>query len=161
MKPLFFYQQRKHTIRQVIVSIVLLIVSGSMLYAFLGILCYIFFGFLFLLGSYGLFRLSLNKPTVIVNSEGIKSNLNNFGFIPWEFIVGFEIKEGINFTAIVIILTNQDEFFKNKGSLVTKIMNVNIARFGSPMVLSESFFNVPLLKVIQLLQHYKTLQSTN
>jgi hypothetical protein len=160
MKPLFFYQQRKHTVRQTLISIVLVILSGSMLYLFPGFLCYIFFGFLFLLGSYGLFRLSLSRPTVTVTSEGIKSSGNGMGFIPWEFITGFEIKEGVNFNAIVIMLSSHDEFFNDKGSLITKIMTVNIKRFGSPIVLSESLFHVSLSEAVEILQQYKTLQET-
>ncbi|WP_430412265.1 STM3941 family protein [Kordia sp.] len=114
---------------------------------FSGILCYVFFGFLFLLGACGLFRLALRKPTGIVTDDGITSNGNEVGFIPWEFITGFKIEEGINFTAIVIMLTKQERFLKDKSNIFTKIMHVNVKRFGSPIVLSESLFHVSLEKV--------------
>ncbi|WP_298426324.1 STM3941 family protein [uncultured Kordia sp.] len=147
MEPLLFYQQRKHTIRQIFIAIAVLFVSGSMMFFLPGILCYVFFGFLFFLGTYGLLRLALRKPTVTVTDEGIKSSGNGMGFIPWEFITGFEIKEGINFTAIVIMITHQERFFEDKTSIVTKIMRVNVKRFGTPIVLSESLFHIPLEKV--------------
>ncbi|EDP94204.1 STM3941 family protein [Kordia algicida OT-1] len=153
--PLVFYKDPKRKSRELFKVVIILTLCVLTWFLLPSTFVYLFFGFLFLVGSYLLFSLLRNKPTVIINQDGIKNNTNAMGIVSWQLIKGFEIKKGINFVALVIMLQDQEAFFKDKNSLVKGLMKSNIQRFGSPVVIAETEFNVSLPEVIQMIETYR------
>lgn len=156
-EPLLFYRNKKFRRKQIMLSILIMVLSAFMIYVVPTLTMYILFGLFFSVGSFIFYSFITNKPTVIVNEEGIKNGANGMGSIAWKYITGFEIKKGINFIAIVIKINDEEDFFKDKSKLAKGLMKTNVKRFGSPVIIPESEFNVPLLEAIEMIEKYRFL----
>lgn len=91
----------------------------------------------------------------MVNDQGITTSANGVGMISWEFVDGFTIKDGINFQALVIMLNDEEAFFKDKNNIVKKMMKSNLHRFGSPAIIPSTEFHLPLSEVIDMIENYR------
>ncbi|MBC8756539.1 hypothetical protein H2O64_17840 [Kordia sp. YSTF-M3] len=152
--PLLFYKDKKFRRKQIMLSMLIMVSSGFTIYFAPTMTVRIIFGLFFIVGSFIFYSFTANKPTVIVNDEGIRSTTNGMGIIAWKYITGFEIKKGINFKAIVITINDEDDFFKDKSNLAKGLMKTNIKRFGSPVIIPESEFNVSMLEAIEMIEAY-------
>jgi hypothetical protein len=155
--PLLFYKDKKFRRKQILLSILIMVSSGFTIYLMPIITVCILFGLFFSVGSFIFYSFITNKPTVIVNEEGIKNNANGMGSVAWKYITGFEIKKGINFKAIVIKINDEEGFFKDKSKLTKGLMKTNVKRFGSPVVIPESEFNIAMPQAIQMIEKYRKL----
>ncbi len=98
----------------------------------------------------------LNRYTVIINNEGIYTNVNKMGIINWSFIEGFEIKKLKNISGIVVKINDNEGLLREMNPVSKALMSSNIKRLGSPVILPESEMDKPLEIVLAELNAYKT-----
>lgn len=147
MNQLKFYKPKSQRIKSGVIFGILLIASTLMFVQRIIEESY-FSACVFLVSSaacsFSLTSIILNKPTVIIDSNGIRNNTNMMGLIKWEYINDFEIKTEIYRQLLVIKLNNQEAFLKSKNLFSRTLMKTNITNLGSPAVIGELEFNEPL-----------------
>jgi hypothetical protein len=153
--PLLFYRDPKRRKRELFFSVLIILISVAMILFWSSLFVYIFFGLFTFVGCYLLNVYAKNKPSVIVNGQGITSSTNGVGMISWEFVDGFEIKDGINFQALVIMLNDDEAFFKDKNKIVINLMKSNLHRFGSPAIIPATEFHLSLSETIEMIENYR------
>lgn len=159
MNDLIFTKSKQNRILGLIISIVLIILSIYMIVHFLKlnlILNSIIFIFLLGISIYMLYKNIMNTPTVRVNHIGIKSNVNGMGMIKWELIDGFEIKKAINARVIAVKINDQNTLMNDINKVSKKLMNTNIKKLGSPVVIPKSEFQLPLEIVLDKIESYRS-----
>ena len=158
MKEFSFKKSAKNRTKDILLSIVLIIVSSLMLvksYNDDSKFGLIIFSILLFGGVYLLFKALNNKSTVIVNKEGISNNTNGMGLIPWKFIEGFEISR-VGASQALVIKTNDDQALLSRmNGISRKLMQSNISKLGSPVVIMENEFDESLSTVKTKLEDYK------
>lgn len=112
-------------------------------------------------GAFFIIKGLLNSDTVIINTEGIYSNVNKMGLIKWSFIEGFEIKKLKNTSGIVVKINDQEGLLREMNPVSKVLMSSNIKRLGSPVILPESEMDKPLEIVLTELTAYKTAYNSS
>lgn len=102
-----------------------------------------------------LIKLILNKPTVVIDKNGISNNTNMMGLVKWSFIKEIRIKQIVKREFIIIKLHNENEFLKSKNFISRSLMKSNIKKLESPIVISEFEFDKPLEDVLVKIIEYK------
>lgn len=119
------------------------------------------FSIFILVSTISLIKIIFNKPTVVINSEGIRNNTNMMGLIEWQHVKDFEIKTVMNRKILVINLNDQEAFLKSKNPIARTLMKTNINKLGSPAAIGELEFNEPLENVINKINTYVSKKSTS
>ncbi|WP_298515822.1 STM3941 family protein [uncultured Kordia sp.] len=153
--PLLFYRNPKRRKKELFFSVLIIVISVAAILFLASAFVYIFFGIFTFVGLYLLNAYAQNKPSVIVSEEGILCSVNGVGMISWEFVDGFTIKSGFNFEALVIVLKDQEVFFRDKNSMVKNLMKSNVRRFGSPAIIPETEFHVSLQNAMGMIENYR------
>ncbi len=112
------------------------------------------FSIFILVSIISLIKVILNKPNVVIDSQGIRNNTNMMGLIEWEFISDFEIKTVMKRKILVINLNDQEAFLKSKKPISRTLMKTNINKLGSPAAIGEFEFNESLENVITKIKTY-------
>jgi len=152
MNQLKFYKPKSQRIKSGALFGISLIVSFLMLVLRIMEESY-FSGFVFLVltaaSSVSLISIILNKPTVIIDANGIRNNTNMMGLVKWEYIDDLEIKTVMYRPLLVIKLNEQESFLKSKNLFSRTLMKTNINSLGSPVVIGASEFDEPLEIVLE------------
>ena len=158
MNQLKFYKPKSQRIKSGALFGISLIVSFLMLVLRIMEESY-FSGFVFLVltaaCSVSLISIILNKPTVIIDANGIRNNTNMMGLVKWEYIDDLEIKTVMYRQLLVIKLNNQEVFLKSKNLFSRTLMKTNINSIGSPVAIGAFEFDEPLEIVLEKIIAYR------
>lgn len=111
----------------------------------------------FLLGSlgivFGIVKLIQNKPSLIINDEGIYDNSSaaGFGLITWESITAVEIISIHRVEMILIFVNNQEELMARVNWFRQLLFKISISTYGTPIGISTNTMNIeinPLYDII-------------
>lgn len=158
MNNLTYHQSKKSLKRERIKSGVISTVSIVMgCYSFLSgyYLVSVVFWLLLSLGVFLFLKSYQKRVTVTVNEQGLISDVNGMGLIPWDHIEGFEIVDGVNVRCLVVKVKNEKQLLESVGGISKKLMSSNINRMGSPVVIPESQFDDNLAGVRNEMEAYK------
>jgi hypothetical protein len=106
--------------------------------------------------SFSLISIILNKPTVIIDSSGIRNKTNMMGLVKWEYIDDFEIKTVMYRQLLVIKLNNQEAFLNSKNLFSKTLMKTNINSIGSPVAIGAFEFDEPLEIVLEKIISFRS-----
>ena len=152
MNQLKFYKPKSQRIKSGAIFGISLIVSVLMLVLRIMVESYfsVFVFFVYTAAcSFSLISIIFNKPTVIIDANGIRNNTNMMGLIKWEYIDDFVIKTVMYRQLLVIKLNNQEAFLKSKNIFSSTLMKTNVKTLGSPAVIGEFEFDEPLEIVLE------------
>ena len=107
-------------------------------------------------GVYFIIKGVINRDTVIINMEGIYSNVNKMGLIKWSYIEGFEIIKLKNTSGIAVKINDPEKLLNEMNAISKALMSSNIKILGIPVVLPEQEMDKPLEIVLAELTSYKT-----
>ena len=107
-------------------------------------------------GVYFIIKGVINRDTVIINTEGIYSNVNKMGLIKWSYIEGFEIIKLKNTSGIAVKINDPEKLLNEMNAISKALMSSNIKILGIPVVLPEQEMDKPLEIVLAELTSYKT-----
>lgn len=112
-------------------------------------------------GVYFIIKGVLNRDTVIINMEGIYSNVNKMGLIKWSYIEGFEIIKLKNTSGIAVKINDPEKLLNEMNAISKALMSSNIKILGIPVVLPEQEMDKPLEIVLAEFTSYKTAYYNN
>ena len=163
MKKLIYKKSNRNIIKEIILLIMIISLSIFMIITFEGSTTVFLFLPLILISLFFLIATAINrnKPTVIVDSNGIKSKVNGMGIVEWKFVQEIKIVKGIRTTFLVVKINEVDDFLKNKSKISQKLMKSNIGRLGSPCVIPETQFEKPLVNVVNEIKRYQAVSYTH
>ena len=107
-------------------------------------------------GVYFIIKGVINRDTVIINTEGIYSNVNKMGLIKWSYIEGFEIIKLKNTSGIAVKINDPEKLLSEMNAISKALMSSNVKTLGIPVVLPEQEMDKPLEIVLAELTSYKT-----
>ena len=158
MDILSFKRPKKNKLKSFLISIILLMFLGYLLFDALQkehIISIVLISVFILLSLKMLFDALMDKATVIVDSDGIRNNTNGMGLIRWQYIIDFEIKTILR-NELLVVNVRDSELLLNEKNLITKVlMKANVKKLGSPVIISEKEFDSSLLEVIERIETYK------
>lgn len=112
-------------------------------------------------GVYFIIKGILKRDSVIINTEGIYSNVNKMGLIKWSYIEGFEIIKLKNTSGIAVKINDHEKLLSEMSAISKALMSSNIKTLGCPVVLPEQEMDKPLEIVLAELTSYKTAYYNN
>ncbi len=159
MNQLKFYKPKSQRIKSGALFGILLIVSALMVV--LRIMDGSYFTAIVFLASitacsFSLISIIFNKPTVIIDANGICNNTNMMGLIKWEYIDDFEVKTVMFRQLLVIKLNKQEALLKSKNLFSRTLMKTNINSIGSPVAIGAFEFDEPLEIVLEKIISFRS-----
>lgn len=158
MQELTFSKNKTSRIQGLIIASIMVVLSTLLLLYCLqqeSTVGTFLFTFFTLTGLFLIYKNVTNAPTVLVNETGLQTEVNKMGWIEWQWIEGFAIKQAVNSKVIVVAIHDQEALLNSKNKVTRALMASNIASLGSPVVLPEAAFNIPLEEVVEQLETYR------
>jgi len=107
------------------------------------------------LGVYLLVKSYSTSATVILNEHGLTSRVNAMGLIEWKFIDGFELKNALNTSVIMVRINEPTKLLHGINRVSKKLMESNIHRLGSPVVIPADEFDESLDLVLEKMEQFR------
>ncbi len=138
----------------VIFTILLFVVYGNIPDMPYGII--FFWGIYILITGYAILYAYRNKPTLIIDEEGLIDNasFNGLGRIAWAEIRQIELKQGINMRFLCIHLFDQKKKLEEMNSFKRIILKTNLKKLGTICTIPEISINADLEEIIQEMDSY-------
>lgn len=111
--------------------------------------------FLLLLSFYIFYDTIRNSNSVIVNHLGIYSKINGMGLIEWKYIADLSKIKTNRGNFLKVKLHNNDKLLYSKNFIVSRLMQTNIKKFGTPVVIPENEFGKPISEIIREIELFK------
>ncbi|WP_289056112.1 STM3941 family protein [Carboxylicivirga marina] len=110
-----------------------------------------------ILTGYGIIHAAKNKPTLIVNKEGIidSSSLNAIGTLDWDEIKNIEIRKGVNMNFLCFDLENEKAVLQRISSIKKILAKSNKKQLGTICAIPEISLNQSLESVFEAINLYR------
>jgi hypothetical protein len=107
--------------------------------------------------GYGIIQAAQNRPTLIVNKEGIldSSSINAIGKLDWYEIKNIVIRNGVNMNFLCFDLMNEDAVLQRVNPVKKILIKSNKKRLGTVCAIPEISLNQSLESVLEEINSYR------